>query len=138
MDVRNTDSIPVTVEHGGTCRTTFTFPKESVREETMGSYLEYVAEFELEPGTHLEPHYHDTHEFYRILSGEAIVQVNDQQSLLMPGDLLRIPRNAPHSIWPARESGSFRALSFAVSFMPENTEPTVCELPEPRNRIVVE
>ena len=51
MDIRNAKVEP-TVEHGGTCHTYFMFPKESVREETMGSYLEYVAEFELAGGAH--------------------------------------------------------------------------------------
>ncbi len=49
MDVRNAKVEP-TIEHEGTCLTYFMFPKESVREDTMGSYLEYVAEFELKPG----------------------------------------------------------------------------------------
>ena len=139
MDVRNTAELPVTVEHGGTCLTTFTYPKESFREETKGSYLEYVAEFELTPGAHLEPHRHDSHEFYRILEGEAIIQIEDEQRLLTPGDLVRIPPNAVHSIWPAREGGSFRALSFAVSFMPEGsgagTEAEPAVLPAPANPV---
>jgi mannose-6-phosphate isomerase-like protein (cupin superfamily) len=49
------------------------FPEEPVCQETMGSYLEYVAEFELKPSAHLAPHSHDTDEFYRLLSGEAII-----------------------------------------------------------------
>ena len=136
MDVRNTDVEP-TIEHEGTCLTYFMFPKESVRKETMGSYLEYVAEFELKPGAHLHPHYHDSMEFYRILSGQAIIQIEDEQRLLNPGDLVHIPRNAKHSIWPAVEGKSFRALSFAVRFMGENPEPINCELPEPREVVTV-
>jgi mannose-6-phosphate isomerase-like protein (cupin superfamily) len=130
MDVRNARGEP-TIEHEGTCLTYFMFPKESVRAETMGSYLEYVAEFELKPGAHLQPHYHDTDEFYRILSGRAIVQVGTEQKLLIPGDLLHIPRNEPHSIWPAVEGESFRALSFAVSYMKKVPGDINCELPVP-------
>ena len=46
MDVRSAQVEP-TIEHGGTCHTYFMFPKESYRSETEGSYLEYVAEFEI-------------------------------------------------------------------------------------------
>jgi quercetin dioxygenase-like cupin family protein len=137
MDVWNSKVEP-TIEHEGTCLTYFLYPKESVRKETMGSYLEYVAEFELKPGAKLHPHFHDSEEFYRILSGKAIAQVGDEQTLLNPGDLLRIPRNAMHSIWPAQEGESFRALSFAVSFMGPDPVPTNCELPKSKNIASVE
>lgn len=137
MDVRSANVEP-TIEHEGTCLTYFMFPKESVREETMGSYLEYVAEFELKPGATLHPHYHDSMEFYRILEGSAVIQIEDEQKLLVPGDLVHIPRNARHSIWPARKGGSFRAFSFASSFMGENPEPVNCELPAPKIIVEVE
>ena len=137
MDVRNAQVEP-TIEHEGTCLTYFMFPKESVRKESMGSYLEYVAEFELKPGASLHPHYHDSIEFYRILEGEAVIQIEDEQRLLKAGDLVRIPRNAAHSIWPARAGKSFRAFSFAASFMGENPQPVNCELPKPKNLVVVE
>ena len=131
MDVRNARVEP-TIEHGGTCLTYFMFPKESVRAETMGSYLEYVAEFELKPGAELEPHCHDSDEFYYMLQGEAVVQVSDEQKLLRPGDLVHIPRETPHSIWPARQGESFRAFSFAVSFMGEDAGAVPCDLPPAR------
>lgn len=136
MDIRSANVEP-TIEHEGTCLTYFMFPKESVRSETMGGYLEYVAEFELKPGAHLHPHHHDSMEFYRILEGQAVVQVDDEQRLLNPGDMVHIPRNAPHSIWPAVEGESFRAFSFAVSFMGESPEPINCELPAPREVVTV-
>jgi len=104
----------------------------------MGSYLEYVAEFELKPGASLHPHYHDSMEFYRILEGEAVIQIEDEQRLLTPGDLVHIPRNAKHSIWPARKGKSFRAFSFAASFMGEKPQPINCELPAPKNIVTVE
>ena len=116
MDVRSAQVEP-TIEHGGTCHTYFMFPKESYREETEGSYLEYVAEFEIAAGAHLEPHTHDTHEFYYMLAGVATLEIDGEQRKVGPGDLIHIPRNALHSIWP-EDGGSLRALSFAVSFMP--------------------
>jgi quercetin dioxygenase-like cupin family protein len=130
MDVRNADVEP-TIEHGGTCFSYFMIPKESVRDETMGSYLEFVGEFELKPGSRLDPHFHDTNEFYYMLSGEAIMQIEKEQQRVKPGDLICIPRNAVHSIWPANEGESFRAMAFAVSFQPPGATYTDAELPEP-------
>jgi|GEM_PF-294318 len=136
MDVRNAQVEP-TVEHEGTCLTYFMFPKEALRSETQGAYLEYVAEFELKAGKRLQPHYHNTDEFYRILEGEAIIQIDDEQRLLVPGDLVRIPPNAPHSIWSASSEKPFRALSFAVSYMTEVPGDINCELPEPKKVVEV-
>jgi quercetin dioxygenase-like cupin family protein len=130
MDVRNANVEPV-VEHGGSCLSYFMIPKESVRDETTGSYLEFVGEFELEPGTRLQPHFHDTHEFYYMLQGEAIMQIEKEQQRVKPGDLICIPRNAVHSIWPASDGDSFRAMAFAVSFQPPGATYTDAELPEP-------
>ncbi len=132
MDVRNAKIEP-TIEHGGTCLTYFMFPKESVRKGSEDGYLEYVSEFELKPGAHLEPHIHDSHEFYYMLTGEAVVQVADEQRKIGPGDLVHIPRNTVHSIWPSREGESFRAFAFAIAYMPEDkTGHSVAVLPEPR------
>ena len=90
MDVRNAKIEP-TIEHGGTCKTFFMFPKESIRSATEGSYLEYVSEFEIAPGTHLEPHKHNTHEFFYILSSRALMQVGRDKREVEPGDLIHIP-----------------------------------------------
>jgi len=128
MDVRNADVEP-TIEHGGSCLSYFMVPKESFRDETEGGYLEFIGEFELKPGAQLAPHFHDSHEYYYLLSGEAIMQVDDEQRRLAPGDLVHIPRNAIHSIWPASDTESFRAMAFAVSFQPPGATYTDAELP---------
>jgi mannose-6-phosphate isomerase-like protein (cupin superfamily) len=52
-----------------------------------------------------------------MLSGVATIEIDGEQRKVGPGDLIHIPRNALHSIWP-EDGGSLRALSFAVSFMP--------------------
>src|SRR5262249_25102487 len=114
-DVRNAKIEP-TIEHGGTCRTFFMFPKESIRSATEGSYLEYVSEFEIAPGIHLEPHKHNTHEFLYILSGRALMQVGGEKREVEPGDLIHIPPNTVHSIAPLGTSVPMRALAFAASF----------------------
>ncbi len=129
MDIRNANVEP-TIEHGGSCLSYFMVPKESFRHESEGSYLEFIGEFELKPGARLKPHYHDTHEFYYMLSGQAVMQVGTEQSMLSPGDMVHIPRNAVHSIWAASDSESFRALAFAVSFQPPGATYVDAELPQ--------
>lgn len=131
MDVRNAQIEP-TIEHGGTCKTYFMFPKESLRSKTMGSYMEYVSEFEIAPGTHLEAHRHDTYEWYYILQGRALMQIEADKREVSPGDLILIPRNAVHSIRPVGDQ-PMRALAFAASFLPEGgagTEAEPAELPD--------
>ena len=46
MNVMNAKIEP-TIEHGGSCKTYFMVPKEAMRAQTDGSYLEYVSEFEI-------------------------------------------------------------------------------------------
>ena len=130
MYVKNT-KIPPILEHGGTCKTYFMVGKEQMRNETMGSYLEYVAEFEIAEGSHLEPHKHDTHEFYYILKGRALIQIENEKKEMEVGDLVHIPPNTVHTIRPIG-SGPVRALSFAASFLPPGgagTEAEKAELP---------
>lgn len=92
-------------------------PKFSMREETEGTYLEAVEEFEIAPGAKAEPHYHDTHEYYFILEGEAVVQIGDEARRVGPKDLVYIPPNAVHTIWPV-DGGGVRSLAFAASYQP--------------------
>jgi quercetin dioxygenase-like cupin family protein len=128
MDVRNANVEP-TIEHGGTCRSYFMFPKEQFREQTEGSHLEFIGEFELEPGARLEPHRHDSHEFYYLLTGEAVMQIEDEEQVVRRGDLVHIPRNAVHSIRPAKDDEPFRALAFACSFEPVGATYADADLP---------
>jgi quercetin dioxygenase-like cupin family protein len=120
MDIRRASDNPPIVEHGGTCFSYHMVPKESMRDDTEGSYLEFVGEFELAPGSRLEPHRHDTHEFYYILEGQATMQISDEVADVGPGALVHIPRNVVHSIWPTDPDKPFRGLAFAVSFMPRD------------------
>jgi len=122
MDVRRADETEINVEHGGTCLSYHMVPKESMYEETKGSWLEFVGEFELAEGARLEPHRHDTHEFYYMLHGRACMQIGSERRNVAPGDLVHIPPNSVHSIWPL--NGGFRAFAFAVSFQLPGSEPT--------------
>ncbi len=129
MQVRNAKVEP-TIEHGGTCLSYFMIDKGALRKETEGGFLEFVGEFELKPGSRLEPHRHDSHEFYYLLSGQALMQIETEEQKVGPGDLVHIPRNAVHSIRPATAGEAFRALAFAVSFEPEGATYADAELPE--------
>ncbi|MCB8883571.1 cupin domain-containing protein [Acidisoma cellulosilytica] len=131
MDVMNANIEP-TVEHGGSCHTYFMVPKEAMRAATENSYLEYISEFEIAAESHLEPHRHNTHEFYYILKGRGIMQIERDKREVAPGDLIHIPPNAVHSIAPISGTGPIRALAFAASFLPPGgagTEADAAELP---------
>lgn len=114
MDVRNPETTKPIVEHEDV--TVYSMvPKWSMRGETMGSYLEFIDVFEIAPGAKAEPHYHDTHEFYFVLEGEGVVQIERETRRVWPGDLVHIPRNAVHSVWPTGDE-PIRAFCFAVSY----------------------
>src|ERR1043166_9509483 len=99
MDIRNAKVEPV-IEHGGTCRSYFLVGKETMRDATEGSYLEFVCEFEIAAGSRLEPHYHDSHEFYYVLSGRGMMTIAEESRPVQPGDLIHIPRTVGPSIPP--------------------------------------
>jgi quercetin dioxygenase-like cupin family protein len=104
-------------------------PKFSVYGETKGTYLEAVEEFTLAPGVRAEPHYHDTHEFFYILEGSAVLQIENEARVCRVGDFIRIPRNAVHT-GKALENG-VRALAFSVSYQePRGIGYYPSELPE--------
>lgn len=56
-------------------------PKFTMREETMGGYLELVDVFEIAFGADPIPHYHDTHEFFFILAGQPVIQIGARHAL---------------------------------------------------------
>jgi len=131
MQVTNANVEPI-IEHGGTCRTFFLVPKESMRKQTEGSYLEFVCEFEIAAGSRLDPHKHDTHEYYYVLTGRATMQVGSEKREVKPGDLIYIPPNIVHSITPL-DGKPVRSLAFAASFLPEGgsgLDAERAELPE--------
>jgi quercetin dioxygenase-like cupin family protein len=117
MDVTNASSRPATIEHGGTCITNFLIDKEELRKDTSGGYLEFVSEFQLKAGASLEPHSHESDEFYYLLEGEAIMTVGGEERTVRAGDLIRTPPNTVHSIRTVGD-GAFRAFAFATSYMP--------------------
>jgi hypothetical protein len=90
MDVRRASDMPVTVEHEGTCHSYFMFEKESVRSETMGTYLDYL------------------------LRGSAVMTIDGEDQAVNVGDLIHIAPNAMHSITDTSVGEGMRALAFAV------------------------
>ncbi len=114
LRILNTDMDPIS-EHGGTVTSWFMYPKESLRTATDGSYLEFVNEFQLEPGVSIEPHRHNSHEFYYVLRGGGTMRVGDEQGEMRAGDLVHIGPNEDHSL-RAGDDG-VRCFAFAVSFM---------------------
>jgi mannose-6-phosphate isomerase-like protein (cupin superfamily) len=89
----------------------------SLAEETKGIYLEFIDDFEIDSGSKAEPHFHDTHEWYFILEGKGVVQIESEARTVKAGDLVYIPRNQRHTIYPTGKS-KIRALCFAVSYQP--------------------
>ncbi|MFC9363699.1 cupin domain-containing protein [Rhodococcus sp. NPDC057014] len=112
-----TADVPAVLEHDDTVASHFMIPFGQLRQQTEGSYLQFVNEFLVEPGKFIEPHYHDSHEFYYVLSGRGTMRVGDDVAQVSPGDLIHTPPNVPHSIY-AHRSG-VRCLAFAVAFTPE-------------------
>jgi len=118
MDIRSATTVsPVTMHDNVTVWGLF--PKFSFVEQTKGTYLEAVEEWTIDANTRAKPHSHDTHEFYYILKGEAVVQIESEARAVKPGDLIYIPPKVVHTIWPTSDEG-LRAFSFSVSYqMPQ-------------------
>jgi len=126
VTVLSTDIEPIS-EHDGTVTSYFMYMKEQLRDQTMGSYLEFINEFELAPGVSIEPHFHDSHEFYYVIKGDGLMAVGTDTSWVTVGDLVHIEPNLPHSILAGPEG--VRCFCFAVSFQPPGVTYTVTTIP---------
>ena len=129
MDIRSADNpLKFFTEHEVvTIRSLI--PKFTMREETAGGYLELFDMVELAAGFRVEPHTHDTHEFYFFLEGEGTIQIEDEAQRVGVNDLVHIPRNARHSFRAGAEP--VRGICFSISYQ-EPFEPgyVPCELEE--------
>lgn len=127
MFIKRADELePEIVHNSGAVH--WLLPEGTMREETKGAFLDFCSDFTVEAGAQLEPHFHDTFEYYFILEGEAVMQIEEEAHIVSPGDLIQIPRNARHTIWPTAEN-KVRAFCFAVSFQEPGQRYTPCELP---------
>jgi mannose-6-phosphate isomerase-like protein (cupin superfamily) len=89
----------------------------ALAEETKGTYLEFIDDFEIDSASKAEPHYHNTHEWYFVVEGRGVVQIENEARRVGPGDLVYIPPNQRHTIYPTG-SNKIRALCFAASYQP--------------------
>ena len=114
MDVRNIrDKAPV-VEHNGTVPVWWMVESREMKEATEGGFLELVNEFEVAGGGHVEPHSHPTHEFYYVLSGRGIMDIEGDVREIGQGDLVHIPPDRVHTLRPVSDHASIHCFCFAV------------------------
>lgn len=117
--------VPAVVQHGGTVRSYFMYEQQELREETIGSFLEFINEFTVAPGAMVEPHFHNSHEFYYVLTGRGIMRVGDEVFPVAPGDLIHTPPNVPHSLFGGYTG--VRSLAFAAGFQEPGEDHTAVE-----------
>jgi quercetin dioxygenase-like cupin family protein len=114
MDVRNIrDKAPV-VEHNGTVPVWWMVESREMMDLTDGGFLELVNEFEVAGGGHVEPHSHPTHEFYYVLTGRGIMEIEGDVREIGQGDLVHIPPDKVHTLRPVTDNASIRCFCFAV------------------------
>jgi quercetin dioxygenase-like cupin family protein len=117
-----------TMEHDNTVASYFMYPMDALREATQGGFLQFVNEMTVEPGVAIEPHQHDSHEFYYVLKGDGEMRVGDEMRRVTVGDLIHTPPNVPHSLRGGNEG--IRCFCFAVSFQKPGEGHTVVEFDE--------
>jgi mannose-6-phosphate isomerase-like protein (cupin superfamily) len=69
----------------------------------------------VEPGGGTEPHSHDEHELFVILSGSGVMTIEDEQRPVGAGQAVLIPRNSHHDL----ASTSSERLVFLNVYWPE-------------------
>ncbi len=114
MDVRNIrDRAPV-VEHNGTVPVWWMVQARQMKTQTDGGFLELVNEFEVPGGGHVEPHSHPTHEFYYVISGRGIMEIEDDVCEIGQGDLVYIPPDRVHTLRPVSAHAPIHCFCFAI------------------------
>jgi quercetin dioxygenase-like cupin family protein len=114
MDIRSARDVAPVIEHAGTVPVWWLFQPGELKDVTNGGFLELVSEWEVAGGGLVDPHSHPTHEFYYIISGRGIMKIADEEREVGQGDLIRIPPDVVHSIWPLTANSGLRGLAFAV------------------------
>ena len=115
MDVRSIQDKAPALEHEGTVAVWWLVEPREMKAITEGGFLELVSEFEVQGGSAVNPHHHPTHEFYYVTSGRGIMVIEDEERLIVPGDLVHIPPNAVHSLKPISEHAGIHCFCFAVA-----------------------
>jgi mannose-6-phosphate isomerase-like protein (cupin superfamily) len=93
MDIINRrDTIPFTTVDGSTIRELLAHRNSSIRQQSL-------AEAQLPPGAATTPHHHAaTEEIYYILSGTAIMTIEQESRPVEAGDAIAIPPGQRHTI----------------------------------------
>jgi len=114
LEVRNAALIKPVPEHSGTANVWYLFTKKDKGSWGSVKFTEFAVEFEVPGGGVLEPHRHNTEEWYYILSGRAVMTIEDESKDVYPGDLIFIPPNALHTIKPKGQHYPLRGFCFSV------------------------
>jgi len=93
MDIRNIDEVAsFRTKDGSEMRELLAYRNSSIR-------LQSLAEARLAPGLSTAPHQHGrTEEIYYILAGEGLMQIEQEQRPVGPGDAIAIPPGQRHQI----------------------------------------
>jgi mannose-6-phosphate isomerase-like protein (cupin superfamily) len=83
---------PFTTKDGSTIRSILDLSNAPVQNQSL-------AEASLPPGSATQRHYHKaTEEFYFILEGQGLMEINGDAQQVKPGDAILIPMGAWHQI----------------------------------------
>lgn len=116
-------------EHGGTAKSTYLIPKESLEAQTLGTYLALASVFEVNPGEELLAHKHPTHEYWFVLQGTGVMQVGQEAFEVKPGDLIYTEPNTPHKL-KAHDGELFRSFCFAQGYPGQGSQHVDVDLPD--------
>jgi len=114
MDVRNICDNAAVVEHNGTVPVWWMIEPGELKDQTDGGFLELVNEFEVSGGGYVEPHSHPTHEFYYVLSGRGIMDIEGDVREIGQGDLVHIPPDKIHTLRPVSDHAPIHCFCFAI------------------------
>jgi len=98
MEIRNrADQIPFTTKDGSTIRSLLDRANAPVANQSL-------AEASIPAGGETERHYHRlSEEFYYILQGTGVMEIDGQKTEVSPGDAILIPAGAWHQIHATRD-----------------------------------
>jgi mannose-6-phosphate isomerase-like protein (cupin superfamily) len=83
---------PFTTKDGSTIRSILDLANAPVRNQSL-------AEAELPPGGATERHYHKlSEEFYFLIEGEGVMEIDGKTQAVVPGDAILIPSGAWHQL----------------------------------------
>ena len=114
MDVRNIRDKAPNVEHNGTVPVWWMIESGEMKDLTDGGFLELANEFEVAGGGYVEPHSHPTHEFYFVMSGRGIMDIEGDTREIGQGDLVYIPPNRVHTLKPISDHAPIHCFCFAI------------------------